>query len=217
MWWGMLKWGETGDEHDHVINSRIPHTIPPLAHTAFIFVCRAKWTSVRLPLQRMAQHPAFLKIGCAERRLKIDPPLITVPLKYLSAQATFKHCSLSLVFYNPYHILVPVMEIPKTMFWIYFTLVLSTWTYSVHIPFPDLRGWSKQVFTADLAVFFVCLFVLYSAVFNAGLYVSLQLQHFLSTFKLMLQQCIFRTFGFFAFHFLSNLFSIIVRCVQMEQ
>lgn len=157
------------------------------------------------------------QIGCAERRLKIDPPLITVPLKYLSAQATFKHCSLSLGFYNPYHIPVPVMEIPKTMFWIYFTLVLSTWTYSVHIPFPDLRGWSKQVFTADLAVFFVCLFVLYSAVFNAGLYVSLQLQHFLSTFKLMLQQCIFRTFGFFAFHFLSNLFSIIVRCVQMEQ
>lgn len=35
-------------------------------------------------LQRMAEHPPFLKIGCAERRLKIDPPLITVSEIFIS-------------------------------------------------------------------------------------------------------------------------------------
>ncbi len=115
--------------------------LPP-AHAALIFVCRAKRTSVRLPLRRMAEHPPFLKIGCTERRLKIDLPLITVSLKYFSATATFKHHSLSRGFYNPYHIPVLVMEIPHnkpSVFWIRF--VPSTRTCSVHIPLPAIRGW----------------------------------------------------------------------------
>lgn len=63
-----------GEMKYHVINSRIP---PPLSsHPALIFVCRSKRTSVRLLVQRMSEHPPFLKIGCAERGLKIDPPPI---------------------------------------------------------------------------------------------------------------------------------------------
>lgn len=113
LWWGRLSWGVRVEMKYHVINSRIPPPpLPPSRSSCFIFVCRAKRTSVRLPLQRMAEHPPFLKIGCAERGLKIDPPLITVSLKYLSATATFKHHSLSWGFYNPYHIPVLVMEIP---------------------------------------------------------------------------------------------------------
>lgn len=57
--------------------------LSPPAHSALVLVCRAKRTSVRLPVQRMPEHPPFLKIGRAERGLKIDPPLITVSLKYL--------------------------------------------------------------------------------------------------------------------------------------
>lgn len=42
--------------------------------------------------QRMAGRASkILEIGCAEKRLEIDPPLITVCLKYLSARAPFKH------------------------------------------------------------------------------------------------------------------------------
>lgn len=61
-----------GEMKYHVISSRIP---PPLSsHPALIFVCRSKRTSVRLLVQRMSEHPPFLKIGCAERGLKIDLP-----------------------------------------------------------------------------------------------------------------------------------------------
>lgn len=56
----------------HVINSRIPPPLPPPALPSLIFVCRAKRTSVHLPLRRIAEHPPLLKIGCSERGLRID-------------------------------------------------------------------------------------------------------------------------------------------------
>ena len=117
----------------HVINSWIPPPPSSPAHPAIIFVCRAKRTSVRLHVQRMSSHPPFLEIDCAERGLKIDPPLITVSLKYLRATATIKRHSLSLGFYNPYR--VPVFcggdsHYLSCLFWINLTPVLSTWIHS---------------------------------------------------------------------------------------
>lgn len=88
----------------------------------------------------------LLKIGYAEKPLKIDPPLITVCLKYLSARATFKHYSLSLGFYI-------AMEIPKSCSE-FILLPFSTWTYSVHIPLPDIRGLKKYNIYSWLCCFF---------------------------------------------------------------
>lgn len=141
----------------HVINSRIP---PPLffspSHPALIFVCRAKRTSVCLPVQRMSAHPPFLKIGCAERGLKIDPPLITVSLKYLWATTTFKHYSLLVGFYNPHHIPVFVMEIPtiRLTYFEFIFVLFSTRTYSAHNPPPALRMKKASVYSWPSCSFF---------------------------------------------------------------
>lgn len=69
----------------------------------------------------------LLKIGYAEKLLKIDPPLITVCLKYLSARATFKHFSLSLGFYI-------AMEIPKSCT----EFILLSFSLHGHIQFTSL-------------------------------------------------------------------------------
>lgn len=91
-WWRIPGWGEAGDECDHMINSTIPPPPPPallpLDRVAFIFVRGAERTSAE---NGRARQQPLLEIGCAEKRLEIDPPLITVCLKYLSARAPFKH------------------------------------------------------------------------------------------------------------------------------
>lgn len=98
-----------------VINSRNPSS------SSCSHLCRQNEANKCAHVERAAEHPPFLKIGCAERRLKIGPPLITASLKYLSAAATFKHCSLLLGFYSHYHLFVLIMEIPRiNMFFIHF-------------------------------------------------------------------------------------------------
>lgn len=147
---GMLSWGESGDERS-CDQRQNPSSSSSSSRSSCTHLCLQSEANKCAPpfLQRTAEHPPFLKIGCAERGLKIDPPLITVSLKYLSATATFKHHSLSLGFYNP----VPHpcsrhgdSHNQPYMFWIHFTLVLCTLTYSVHIPLPVLRGWKKLGF-----------------------------------------------------------------------
>lgn len=108
----------------------------------------------------MAEHPPFLKIGCAERGLKIDPPLITVSLKYLSATATFKHHSPSQGFYNPYHIPVIVMEIP-TISRTYFKFTLPLFSLHGCTQFISLFS-SKRMKKASVYSWPSCVF--YSAV-----------------------------------------------------
>lgn len=104
----MLSWGESGDEVscDQQQNSSSSSS----SRSSCSHLCLQSKANESAP--PFTEHPPFLKIGCAKRGLKIDPPLITVSLKYLSASATFKHHSLLLGFYNPYRIPVLVMEIP---------------------------------------------------------------------------------------------------------
>lgn len=104
-------------------------------------------------LQRMAEHPPFLKIGCAERVLKIDPPLITVSEIFIS------HSHLQ----TPLTITRVLQPLPHPcsrhrdshsqpyMFWLHLTLVISTWTYSVPIP---LRGRGKKYLQLTCLGFF---------------------------------------------------------------
>lgn len=134
---------------------RIPHS----AHPTLIFVCRTKLTSVCLPLERMAEHPPFLKIGCAERGLKIDPPLITVSLKYLSATATFKHHSRSLGFYNPYTISVLVMVIPTISF-ICFGFIWLLFSLSSYSSSRSKRIKEIKCFQLTWLFYFICLLFL---------------------------------------------------------
>lgn len=122
MWWWILGWGEAGDECDHVISSTIPL---PLTHTAFIFVCGAKWTSVHLPLQRMADRTASpqnrLCRETAQNRSAINYSLseIFIRQSYLQTLLTITrilHCHGD----------------PQIMFWIHFTLIFYMDIFSSH-------------------------------------------------------------------------------------
>lgn len=172
MWWWILGWGEAGDECNHVISSTIP---PPLAHTAFIFVCGAKWTSAHLPLQRMADRTASpqnrLCRETAQNRSAINYSLseIFISQSYLQTLLTITrilHCNGD----------------PQIMFWIHFILIFSTWTYSVHIP---LHSW---LFTADCCFFFHLFWL--SCPYGRVVFPCVP-EIFLSTYSLMLNNCIF--------------------------
>lgn len=157
----------------------------------------------------MAEHPPFLKIGCAERGLKIDPPLITVSLKYLSATATFKHHSPSQGFYNPYHIPVIVMEIP-TISRTYFKFTLPLFSLHGCTQFISLfssKRMKKASVYSDPAVFFTLLSFALKKIFLSSPY-------------LMTHHNMFRAICFFWISFLFILlFSITntVGHVQMKQ
>lgn len=120
----------------------------------------------------------LLKIGYAEKPLKIDPPLITVCLKYLSARATFKHYSLSLGFYI-------AMENPKSCS----EFILLSFSLHGHIQFTSLFQWIKNtIFTADCCFFFHLFWL--SCPYGRVVFPCVP-EIFLSTYSLMLNNCIF--------------------------
>lgn len=122
---------ESGDEHDHVINSRISHRLFPLAHTAFIFICRAKWITAP-PFTENGRAPNLPQNRLC-RGLKIDPPLITVSQPEPPSNAIQYHS-----FTTHITFLFLLWRVPKSYFeW--FTYVLSVLTYSVHFHFPGLK------------------------------------------------------------------------------
>lgn len=159
--------------------SAAPSIPPPLAHTAFIFVCGVKWTSTHLPLQRMADRTASpqnrLCRETAQNRSAINYSLseIFISQSYLQTLLTITrilHCHGD----------------PQVMFWIHFTLIFSTWTYIVHIPLPeDLKN---TIFTPDSAFFFYLFWL--SCSYGRVVFPCVP-EIFLSTYSLMLNNCIF--------------------------
>lgn len=171
----------------------MPHLIPPLACTAFIFVCRAKLTSVRLPLQRTAEQPAFLKIGCAERpqnrsTINYSPSEIFISQRYLQTPVTITRVS---------------QPIPHSC-WRHgdsqYCVLNIFCPCSLYMDVPP--SWSESVIKNkyfQLTWPFVCLFTL----------------KFSMPGRMFLFNC--HTLSLFKFHFLSNLFSGRVRCVKIKQ
>lgn len=165
------------------MNSRMPRLIPPLARTAFISVCRAKLTSVRLPLQRAAEQPAFLKIGCAGRpqnrpSINYSPSEIFISQSYLQTPVTITRVLQP----RPHSSSSRHGDSQHCVLNIFCSCSLYT---DVFRSYP--RSWSETVVKdkyLQLTWLFVCLFVIYPEILNAGLHVSVQ------HFSVHLQVCI---------------------------
>lgn len=176
MWWWILGWGEAGDECNHVISSTIP---PPLAHTAFIFVCGAKWTSAHLPLQRMADRTASpqnrLCRETAQNRSAINYSLseIFISQSYLQTLLTIAR------------ILHIAIENPKSCS----EFILLSFSLHGHIQFTSLFQWIKKYNIYSWLPFFFHLFWL-SCPYGRVVFPCVP-EIFLSTYSLMLNNCIF--------------------------